>query len=146
MKRPDEILFLQHTERFKVVDRALTTFCSENGFTLDINLHRTPCRVMRRAGNPEVVLDFYLDGNWQELDDMDNLRYTFAVAGYYVAPENTGVLLKLEAVLGDRQSFGMVCEKLSEYLDAGLRILDSWTISEYQTKGTKLENLRMTMS
>lgn len=142
MKRPDEEKFQQHAQHFLVLDPELESFCAQHGFTLDKNLHRTPCRVLRRRGNPELIFDIYQQGNWLEMEYMEGLPHTFAVAAYYQAAPDDLHLYKLEFAICENESFREVVSHLSEYLNEGLRLLNSWTPEVFISDGTRIENLK----
>lgn len=142
MNRPDEKLFLQHAEHFQEIDNYLESFCKEQGFVLDKNLYRTPCRVLRKRGNPELIIDIYQEGNWLNLKYIKNLPHTFAVAGYYEPTSDDSFIYKLEYVVVEQKTFYEIVIELKDYLTQSLVILNSWTQETFQTKGTRVENLK----
>lgn len=146
MKRPDEEKFLQHAQHFLVLDGELEVFCAQHGFTLDKNLHRTPCRVLRRGENPEQIIDIYQQGHWSEMDYRDDLPHTFALAAYYQASSDDLYLYKLEAIVSDNETFSGIVLHLSEYLTEGLGQLNSWTSEDFLLKGARIENLKKTFA
>lgn len=135
MDRPDEKLFLQHIEHFQAVDEYLEDFCEGNNFELDRNLHRTPCRVLRKSGNPKFIIDFYQDGNWLKLEPENDLPHTFVVGGYYESATDNRYVYKLEYFLAKQKTFSEISEKLPEYLIRGLEIFDLWTPEIFEKEG-----------
>ena len=141
MKRPDEKQFLQHAEHFLVIDYELESFCQRHGFILDKNIHRTPCRVLRKSGNPEWIFDIYQKGYWLDIAYDEDIPHTFAVAAYYeISPSND--LYKLEFTIVENAVFAGIVEHLHEYLVKGLEVLKSWTPDTIHMQGTQVENFR----
>jgi hypothetical protein len=142
VKRPDEEHFLRHSEHFLIIDQELENFCLRQGFTLDKNLYRTPCRVLRRKGNPELVIDIYQETDWVKTEYYESLPHTFAVAAYYETPPANNYIYKLEALLGEHEQFTVIAENLQNYLARGLHIFSSWTPDIFLQEGLLIENLR----
>jgi len=142
MERPEEKRFLQHAAHFTAIDDYLSEFCAVNHFELDKNLHRTPCRVLRKLGNPRLLMDFYQEGNWFELDYSDSLPHTFVVGGYYTPSTDAKFAFKLERVLVSHQPFNAVSRNLPSLLSAGLAIIQAWTPETFLGEGVQVKNLR----
>src|SRR5262245_24521118 len=142
MERPDQDRFDRFAKQFEPVDEQLEQFCNETGFQLERNLYRTPCRVLRRPGNPEQIFDFYMEDHWLKIEYDKDLPHTFAVVSYFIPSENDSVLFKLNAELVEHQPFAAIKVRLNELLTRGLWMLNSWTPDIIVAKGQQLENLK----
>src|SRR5258705_13603985 len=109
MKRPDQDKFDQHAKHFELIDQVLEGFCSEHEFLLDKNLYRTPCRVLRKPGNPELIFDIYQEGGWLDVEYSETLPHTFAIAAYYESSQdNDAFILKMKASIDEHQLFSEI--------------------------------------
>src|SRR5262245_9817969 len=142
MKRPDQDRFDRFAKHFESVDEKLEQFCNEKGFQLERNLYRTPCRVLRKPGNPEQIFDIYQEDNWLTIEYNENLPHTFAVVSYFIPSQHYSVLFKITSVLVEHQPFAAIEVRLDELLNRGLETLISWTPDIIVAKGQQLENLR----
>jgi hypothetical protein len=140
MERPDEKHFLQHINHFQVVDPLLENFCVKEGFELDKNLYRTPCRVLRKKGSPKFLFDFYQEGNWLDLEYSDNLAHTFAVAGYYHSPTDESHIYKLEYFFAKQKTFAEISEQLQNHLTRGFETFELWTPKVFEREGNIIKN------
>jgi hypothetical protein len=142
MKRPDQDRFDQFAKHFVSVDERLEQFGNKAGFRLERNLYRTPCKVLRKPGNPEQVFDFYLEDNWLTTEYEEDLPHTLAVASFFTPSQDDSVIFKMGVILVEHQPFAAIKVRLEELLNRGLGMLNSWTPDVIVAKGQRLENLR----
>ena len=142
MKRPDQDRFDRFAKHFESVDEKLEQFCNEKGFQLERNLYRTPCRVLRKPGNPEQIFDIYQEDNWLTVEYNENLHHTFAVVSYIITGQNDSALFKMNSIQVEHQPFAAIEVRLDELLDRGLCMLKSWTPDLIVAKGQQFENIR----
>jgi hypothetical protein len=137
MVRPDEARFQTHVKHMEALDPILEDFCRGrgDGFILQKNLYRIPCRVLRRRGNPEPIIDIYELGDWSKLEYNENLPHTMGIAAYYQtdgaayyqAGGNREVQYRKTLILYHEVTFGELLEYIEEGLQKALGILSSWT-------------------
>ena len=142
MKRPDQDRFDQHSQHFAIIDSELERFCSEHGFRLETNLYHTPCRALRRAGNPELVFEIYQQGDWLKLEYREDLPHTLAVASYYEPPDRPELIFRLTATLAENEPFFALRLNLEKYLNQGLALLESWLPEIIVQQGKGSENFK----
>ena len=142
MKRPDQDRFDQHARHFDAIDQELERFCREQGFELVRNMYRTPCRVLRRLGNPQLIIDIYQDEHWYNIDYREDMSHTFAVAGYYEPPQDDAHVFKIAASIAEHQPFSEIIRNLNSYLSEGLELLNSLTPEVILQEGQRWEKFK----
>jgi hypothetical protein len=141
-QRPDQEKLDKFTAIFVKIDRDLESFCAQNGYQLDKNLNRQPCRVLRKGSNPEYIVEIFLTENWFTADFSQNLVYSMVCCAYYTPPEQKQCRWKLDKVLLENVPFLVVEEKLRQELSAALKFISSWTADIIIQKGKRMDNLK----
>lgn len=141
-QRPDQAKFDTFAAIFNRIDGELESFCNLNNYKLDKNLHRQPCRVLRKGTNPEYIIEVFLDVNWFTIEFSENLPYSMGCCAYYTPPDNSKYIWKLDSRLLENVTFPVVQQKLPEKLPVALKTMIRWTPSVILSEGEKRENLR----
>jgi hypothetical protein len=141
-QRPDQEKLDTFTAIFVKIDRQLESFCAQNGYQLDKNLNRQPCRVLRKGSNPEYIIEIFLTENWLTTDFTENLVYSIVCCAYYTPPEHKQYRWKLDNVLLENVPFRVVEEKLRQELAVALKFISSWTDDIIIQKGKRMDNLK----
>jgi hypothetical protein len=142
MKRPDQDRFELFTKQFEALDPFLTRFGVDHGFQLERNVNRYPCRILRRRGNPQFLIDIYQDDHWLQVDYRSDLPYSIAAAAFYVPPENTLQLWKLSKVIVGHKSFTDIERRIREYMNTALEFSKSLSSEIILQQGQCLRNLK----
>jgi hypothetical protein len=141
LRRPDEDLFELFSRHFERIDPVLERFAERHGFRLERNANRQPCRILRRSGNPEQLIDIYLDDHWLQVDYTKNLPHSIAAASFY-EPDDHSSLWKLNEGLIEHQPFSVIQDRLEECLDRAAGVFASWTPELIMRRGERLRNLK----
>jgi hypothetical protein len=126
MVRPDEDRFCRFSRHLEAIDDEIGYFCREHHLQLQKNLNRQPCRVLRSSGNPQFVIDLYLEGHWLSLDYREDLPHSVGVAAYYQPAQ--GKRLVRRATVAERLSFSELRPRLGPILEESLALLKSWPV------------------
>src|SRR5215469_4268141 len=141
MRRPDEDLFELFARHFERIDPALDRFVERHGFRLEKNTHRQPCRILRRTGNPERLIDIYQDDHWLQVDYTKNLPHSMTAIAFYESDDRSSLWKLTEDVI-EHQPFSVVQERLEECLAYAAIVLESWTPEVIVQRGERLRNLK----
>lgn len=142
MKRPDQERFDMFAHHFETIDSLLREFSRIHGFQLEKNVYRQPCRILRRIGNPELLIDIYQDDHWLSVDYRTNLPHSIAAVAYYEPMEDPLSLWKLSEILLEHKPFSVVQEHLEECLKRAATLLGSWAPEIMMQRGQRLRNLK----
>ena len=118
--------FEEHAKHFEQIDAALEEFSRENGFALEKNQWHRPCRVLRKKGNPEYVIEIAQEGDWKKVLYRDDLPHTIIAAGYAVG-EKQEFIYRVNEEVAYFVHFSAVQNNLRQYLEAALTHLQKWT-------------------
>ena len=143
MKRPDQYRFNQFSQHFETIDHSLETFSNNYGFSLEKNVNHVPCRILRKSGNPELIIDIYLDDNWFNIEYDADLPHSFAAATFYVPQADDMSLWKLSIVLAEHQPFSAISQCLQTHLETAVQLFQSWTPDIIMQHGKRFRNLNM---
>lgn len=140
MIRPDQERFDRFASQVLVLDGDIERFCNANGFDLEINAHRTPCRVLRRKRRVLEIVDIYLDGDWRVIDYRECLPCVFSICSYYEASGDGRKLYKIERELAGESSFISLVPKIGVLLQESLGFFDEWSPAVVMADGVEIEN------
>lgn len=138
MLRPDSEQFENHAKEFEVLDSALNRFCELNGFKLERNLYRTPCRVLRKVGNPEQIIDIFQDGDWRTGPYNRNWTNTVGVASHFLPNQGDLYYLRLTDKVVSGLTLSSVMDDLEAILRQCLARLSGWTLQDFQKEGIRV--------
>jgi hypothetical protein len=141
MRRPDQDLFDQFSRHFETIDADLTSFCLSNNLELQKNFLRQPCRVLRRKGNPEYLVDLAVDGYWREMEFSEDLPHSLLVMAYFEATDSDFVWRK-STDLAKGQKFSELRNHLLPLLERSVTYFEQWTPDVITREGEKLDNLK----
>jgi hypothetical protein len=127
LRRPDQTRFDLFVEHFETIDPQLQIFADKHGFTLEYNLHRQPCRILRRRGNPELVIGINMDDHWLYVEYSEKLPHSFGIATYYEPPADNLFVYRLRSDLAKQQTFSDICLHIDQYLETSAQLLQAWT-------------------
>jgi hypothetical protein len=142
MKRPDQDQFDLFSRHLEEIDPSLRAFAGDNGFHLEINPNRYPCRILRRTGNPELIIDIYQDDHWREVEYRTDLPHTIAAAAFYTPAEDALSLWKLSEVLLEHKPFSALREGLQGCLTRAAGLLATWDPEIIMERGQRLRNFK----
>ena len=131
--------FERHVKHFTQLDEALETFGREHEFALEKNQWRRPCRVLRKKGNPEYVIEISQEGNWHQIAYREDLPHTLGVVAYFVDEKNEQVYRKGEDI-AYFVHFQTIQVNLKVYLDKALAHIKEWTPEVILREGAKSEH------
>ena len=80
-------LFDDHVKHFEQIDVGLEKFASTHHFVLEKNQWHRPCRVLRKKGTPEYVIEISQEGDWKKVPYRDDLPHTVVVVGIVPNPD-----------------------------------------------------------
>ncbi len=141
MTRPDDATFELFSRHFEELDHQLEPFAESRGYQLEKNPNRQPCRILRRSGNPEAIIDIYQDDHWRQVDYRPDLPYSIAAAAFYRPPDDPHTLWKLSQMLIEGEPFSVVRDGLQEALTRAATLLDAWNHQVIEARGQRLEVL-----
>jgi hypothetical protein len=142
MTRPDEDRFEQFARTFERLDSVLARFAEDRQFQVEKCPNRTPSRLLRRFGNPQLIIDIYQDQPWTQVVLDDELTYSLAAVAFYEPPDDPLALWKFSAILVARQTFAVLEVQLEQGLQRGVAMLESWTPATIIEHGQRLRNLK----
>lgn len=128
--------FEEHAKHFEQIDAALEEFSHRNGFALEKNQWHRPCRVLRKKGNPEHVIEIAQEGDWKKVRYRDDLPHTIIAAGYAV-DEKHEFVYRINEEVAYFVHFSAIQSNLRQYLEAALAQLRKWTADAIIREGAR---------
>jgi len=118
--------FEEHVKHFEQIDAVLEEFARVNGFTLEKNQWHRPCRVLRKKGNPEHVIEVAQEGDWGKVLYREDLPHTITVIGH-VVDERQEFVYRMSEEVAYFVHFSTIQSNLLQYLQIALSSLQKWT-------------------
>ena len=118
--------FEEHVKHFEQIDDFLEDFSRANGFALEKNQWHRPCRVLRRKGNPEQVIEITQEGDWKKVSYRDDLPHTITVVGQAV-DEKQQFIYRMNEDVAYFVHFSTIQDNLRKYMGDALARLQKWT-------------------
>ena len=141
MTRPDQERFELFARHFEAFDADLDVFGNSHQFQLERNILRQPCRLLRRNGNPNYLIDISLAGHWREMPFEEDLPHDVAVFAYYEPPESQ-FIWKKSADIVRGQPFHILRHVLDQHLARGLKLINEWQANVILETRVRVENLK----
>src|SRR5882724_5688250 len=115
MKFDERITFEAHAKHFEQLDGLLEKFAHEHQFSLERNQWHRPCRVLRKKGNPEYIIEAFQEGVWSKLLYRADLPHTLGVAAHLVDEKRESVY-KMSEEIAYFIHFSTIQDNLNDYL------------------------------
>lgn len=128
--------FEEHIRHFEELDNELELFAREHSFILEKNALHSPCRLLRRNGNPSFVIGIQQEGVWFKVKYRSDLPHTVAVVGYW-EDESKDYVYELRQELAYFVPFSNVKSNLKTYLSDALAYIQHWTPEVVRNQGAK---------
>ena len=141
MRRPDQDRFDAFAEHFDVLDEELIAFCHREDFKLERNSLRQPCRVLRREGNPHLLIDISLSKHWLEMELAEDMQHNVNAIAYYEV-EGSDYIWKTSRRIVNEQAFSAIFKNCSNYLLEARNLFRIWTPDVILASGEQIQNLR----
>ena len=119
----------------------LEAFCAQHGLHLDKNALRQPCRVIRKPGNPNYLMDIHEEGVWHEMEYSEQLPHSVFAAAHYSSPEDSDWVYRVEHLIAHGHEFSSIRNDLGEYLSAWLALVNTWQPATILEQGRRHQNL-----
>lgn len=127
-------LFAEHVKHFELLDRKLELFAREHQFELEKNQWHRPCRVLRKKGTLEYIVEISQDGDWKNSLYQSDLPHTVSVVAQSSDSEH---VYRLNSRIADAVSFSLVERNLTDYLTTALDCIQKWTLPVLVRDGEK---------
>ena len=128
--------FEEHAKHFEQIDAALEEFACKNGFALEKNQWHRPCRVLRKKGNPEHIIEIAQEGDWKKVLYRDDLPHTVTVVGHAM-DEKQEFIYRMNEEVAYFVHFSVVQNNLRQYLEDALNHLQKWTADTIICEGSR---------
>lgn len=80
--RPDQPKFDQFTAPLAALEPEFTGWGEREGFGFVRHVHRTPSLMLRKSGNPLLLIEVYLELVWHQVEFSDDVPYKFTACTY----------------------------------------------------------------
>lgn len=131
-----ERLFAEHVKHFEVLDAVLEDFATKHLFVLEKNQLRSPCRLLKRMGNPTYIIGISQEGNWHKIQYRDDLPHTIVVAAY-LADETKEYYYEIREEIAYFVHFSTIVENLEQYLAEAMRYVKKWNAAVVRQEGAQ---------
>jgi hypothetical protein len=129
-------LFDEHVRHFEALDPILEEFAREHSFALEKNQLHSPCRLLRKKGNPEYIIGIEQEGIWFRLAYRDDLPHTVGVTAYLV-DEKKEFVYQMSEEIAYFQHFSTIQENLNDYLKRALACIERWNAEVIRREGAQ---------
>ena len=118
--------FEEHVKHFEQLDDVLKEFTHLYRFTLEKNQWHRPCRVLRKKGNPEYVIEVAQEGEWEKVLYREDLPHSVTVIAH-VVDEKQEFVYRLKEEVAYFVHFSTIQNNLRQYLETAMAQIQKWT-------------------
>ena len=129
-------LFEEHIQHFVLLDSSLQQFADARSFAFEKNALHSPCRFLRRNGNPSHIISIQQEGVWHKVSYRDNLPHSFSVSGYW-QDERKEFVYQISKELAYFVLFSALQENLQQLLAEAAECVEYWTAEVIRAEGAR---------